>query len=346
MHTLLIDTAALDPEAWSQALRGGAMPRLLRALRMAHVVTREALREDAQAAWLSPAERWMRRALGLDEPELHAPEQQAPWGALAAVGAGLQAGPRAWALASPAHLVLGRDSLQLADPAQLAIDANHAQALLQAVLPLLQDQAWEMRAWRPGCWLVSHPSLEQVLTADPLRAVGRNAASWMPGGPAAAPWRRLLTEIQMVWASHPVNEARRESGLPEVNTLWLNGCGVLRTMPGNPFVLDAEERSAWRDAGCAWLGALADALPALAPSRHPHALHVLQLRSHDALRAQQACAQLDEQAAGRLSAALRDHAAVRLVLAGSRGWVDLELRASRSWHFWRDAAARSWLDPL
>ncbi len=373
MHTLLIDTAALDAEAWGQAVQGGALPRLLRALRMAHVATREPLREDAQAAWLSPAERWMRRALGLDEPEVQAHEktqgrpefsrpprgasseqpgpggsheQQAPWGALAAAGAGLQPGARAWALALPAHLVLGRDSLQLADPAQLALDAQHAQALLQAVLPLLQEASWDMHASHPGCWLVSHPSLEQVLTADPLRAVGRNAASWMPGGPAAAPWRRLLTEIQMVWASHPVNEARRAAGLPEVNTLWLHGCGVLPTAPSNPFLLDESERAAWREAGCAWLGALADGLPALSASRHPHSLHVLQLRSHDALRAPQACAELDEQAAGRLSAALREHAAVRLVLAGSRSWVDLELRASRSWHFWRDAAARGWLDPL
>ena len=346
MHTLLIDTAALDAEAWSQVVQGGALPRLLRALRMAHVGTREALREDAQAAWLSPAERWMRRALGLDKPELHAPEQQAPWGALAAVGAKLQPGSRAWALALPAHLVLGRDSLQLADPSQLALDAGHAQALLQAVLPLLQEQAWDMVPTRPGCWLVSHPSLEQVLTADPLRAVGRNAASWMPGGQAAAPWRRLLTEIQMVWASHPVNDARREAGLPEVNTLWLHGCGVLHALPSNPFVLDEPERGVWRDAGSAWLGALADGLPALSASRHPHSLRVLQLRSHDALRAPQACAELDELATGRLGAALREHAAVRLVLAGSRSWVDLELRASRSWHFWRDAAARTWLDAL
>lgn len=346
MHTLLIDTAALDAEAWRQVVQGGRLPRLLRALRMAHVVTREAVREDAQAAWLSPAERWMRRALGLDEPELQAPEQQAPWGALAAGGAGLPALSRPWALAWPAHLVLGRDRLQLADPADLELGAEQAAALLQAVLPLLQEQSWELHVPSPGRWLLSHPSLEQVLSADPLRAVGRNASSWMPGGAAAAPWRRLLTEIQMVWAGHAVNEARREAGLLEVNTLWLHGCGVLRALPANPFVLDERECAAWRAGGCAWLSALADALPALGESRHPHSLHVLQLGSRDALQPEQACEQLDAQAASRLAAALREHAAVRLVLAGSRSWVDLELRASRSWHFWRDASARAWLDPL
>ena len=346
MHTLLIDTAALDAEAWRQAVRDGALPRLLRALRMAHVVAREAQREDAQAAWLSPAERWMRRALGLDEPELHAPDQQAPWGALAAAGAGMQPGARAWGLAVPAHLVLGRDSLQLADPAALELDAPQAQALLEAALPLLQEQAWELHAPRPGCWLLCHPSLEQVLTADPLRAVGRNAASWMPGGQAAGPWRRLFTEIQMVWMAHPVNEARREAGLPEVNALWLHGCGALRTLPSNPFVLEPREAEAWRAGGCAWSGALADALPALAPSRHPHPLHLLQLAAHEALDPRQACAQLDARAATSLDAALREHSAVRLVLAGSDAWVDLELRASRTWHFWRDTAARALLDGL
>lgn len=370
MHTLLIDTAALDSESWTGALRAGRLPALQRALRMAEAVAPDRLRgriapgppakggedgasagedarlEAAQAAWLSPAERWMRCALGLDGARMSLIAQQAPWGALAAAGAGLDPGTHAWALALPAHLVLGRDSVHLADPAQLSLEAEQAQALLDAVLPLLREQDW--RAWvlRPGCWLLSHPSLEHVRSADPLRAVGRNAASWMPGGDAAAPWRRLLTEIQMTWLDHPVNDSRRAGGRPEVNTLWLHGCGALAALPNNPFVLDASEVKAWREASCAWLGALAGALPALPASRHPHPLHVLQLSPQAAARVDEACAELDHAVDARLRAALREHAAVRMVLAGERAWADLELRAARSWHFWRGAGARALLERL
>lgn len=346
MHTVLIDTSALDAEAWQQALRAGALPRLRKALLRGVVCGSERLGEDAQAQWLSPAECWVRRALGLNEPEMHAPQQQAPWGALAAAGAGLPVDDRPWALAWPVHLALGRDSLRLLDPSQLQLDAQQAQALLDAAAPLLLEQDWRIHVLHPGRWLLGHESLRDVRTADPSRAVGRNAASWMPGGESAAPWRRLLTEIQMVWMQHPVNEQRHQRGLPEINALWLHGCGVLPMLPANPFVLDAAHARAWIDGSCAWLGALAEALPALPASRHPHPLHVLRLPAADESPADVACAALDAEADQRLHAALAAHAAVRLVLAGARAWVDVELRRSRAWRFWGGAAARELLAGL
>ncbi len=343
MHTVLIDTSTLDTDAWEQAVRGGALARLQRALRMRVPGGGEHLGEDAQAAWLSPAERWMRRALGLDEPEMRLPDQQAPWGALLAAASGLPTQAQAWALAWPVHLLLGRDSLSLHDPAKLDLGAQQAQALRDAVLPLLQEQDWQVRVLRPGCWLLGHESLRAVRTADPSRAIGRNAASWMPGGESAAPWRRLLTEIQMVWLQHPVNEQRNRLGLPEVNALWLHGCGVLPMRPANPFVLDARQVQAWSAGSCAWLDAVGAALPALPASRHPHPLHVLRPEAAAPGSAQAACAALDRLAEQRLRDALREHAAVRLVLAGTRAWVDLELRRARAWQFWHDAGARALL---
>ncbi len=346
MYNVLVDTSALAPEAWLQAVRARRMPLLRRALRLAVVVAADAPSADAQAAWLSPAERWMRRSLGLDAPELALPDQQAPWAALAALSVGASPGDAAWGLAMPVHLQLGRDSLQLADPAQLQLDPAHAQSLLDAVLPLLHEQQWQARLLRPACWLLAHPSLREVRSADPLRAIGRNAASWMPGGDAAAPWRRLLTEIQMVWQDHPVNRQRHELGLPEVNSLWLHGCGVLALLPSSPFVCDPAQVQSWRDGSCAWLGALGDALAALPRSRHPHPLRVLQPAPQAALDVESACTELDRRFDLELREALQAHAAARVVLAGARSWVELELRGSRAWHFWRDRAAAPLLERI
>ncbi len=346
MHNVLVDTSALPLEAWLKAVRARRLPLLQRALRLAVVVAADAPAADAQAAWLSPAERWMRCSLGLDAPELGLPDQQAPWAAMAALALGASPGDAAWGLAVPVHLLLGRDSLQLADPTQLQLDAGHAQALLDAVLPLLHEQQWQARLLRPGCWLLAHPSLREVRSADPLRAIGRNAASWMPGGDAAAPWRRLLTEIQMVWQDHPVNQQRRELGLPEVNSLWLHGCGVLPLLPSSPFVADAAQARSWRDGSCAWLGALGDALPSLPQSRHPHPLRVLQPQPQSALDVESACAELDRGFDAELRQALQAHSAARVVLAGSRAWIELELRRSRAWRFWRDRAAAQLLERI
>lgn len=346
MHTVLIDLSAFDAGEWRQAAKAARLPRLQRALRMQVPCAAEHLGADAQAAWLSPAERWMRRALGLDEPEMQSPEQQAPWGALAAAGAGLELDGRAWALAWPVHLMLGRDSLHLDDPSRLDIDAGDAQALLDAVMPLLHEQHWRVHVLQPGRWLLAHESLRDVRTADPSRAIGRNAASWMPGGDAAAPWRRLLTEIQMVWLQHPVNEARAERGLPEINALWLHGCGVLPMVPANPFVLDAGQLQDWAAGPSAWLAALGAALPALPASRHPHPLRVLRARACPDSAPEAAFDALDAAFDEWLHAALREHAAARVVLAGTQAWIDVELRRSRSWWFWREPAARALLAEL
>ena len=333
MHSILIDTAAVAGAAWSDALQHGALPRLSRALRLAEIVAEEAPRADAEAAWLTPAERWVAAALGLqaDDP--------APWGALAALGDGLQPGDAPWALALPVHLQLGRESLSLADPAGLRLHADESAALLDAVRPLLADAAWRIEQPQPSRWLISHPSLAGVCTADPARAIARNVASWMPGGAPARPWRRLLTEIQMVWQHHPVNETRLRDGALDINSVWLHGCAALPAGLRNPFEFDGEVPATL------WARALGAGLPRLPATRHPHRLLVLQpaaSRADERFVAELAA--LDARAAQAIEAALQQHAAARVVLAGERRWIAFELRRARRWQFWRRADAHVLLD--
>ncbi len=333
MHSILIDTAAVSGASWSDALRHGALPRLSRALRLAEIIAEETPRADAEAAWLSPAERWVAAALGLETDE------HAPWGALAALGDGLQPGDAPWALALPVHLQLGRESLSLADPAGLRLHADESAALLDAVRPLLVDADWRIEQPQPSRWLLSHRSLVDVCTADPSRAVARNVASWMPGGAAARPWRRLLTEIQMVWQHHAVNEARLRDGAPDINTVWLHGCGVLPPELRNPFVLDGDAP------GALWARALWAGLPRLPATRHPHRLRLVQpsaTRADERFTAELAA--LDAHAAQAIDAALQQHAAVRVVLAGELRWIAFELRRARRWQFWRRADAHVLLE--
>ena len=382
MHTILIDTGPAGGGGLRQALASSPMPRLSRLLRLAEMTHREPAREDAEAAWLSPAERWMCASLGLQAAHAAAPgpamagakpdpaqaapaPQRAPWGALAALGAGQDLRGLAWGLALPVHLELGRESLSLADPADLQITPDEARALLETVQPLLRDAGWLLDARDPARWLVAHASLAEVVTADPSRAVGRNVASWMPAGTPARAWRQLLTEMQMLWQYHPVNEARAQAGRAVVNALWLHGCGVLPEDLRNPFVLGApgsthrpaprggpENLGAARRlreahpavAGAtAWLPAVAAGLPHLLPSQHPHPLRVLQpaaLHPADPRTLGAAITALDAEAASAIDAALQSHDAAQVVLAGDRHWIAFELRKARRWQFWRRADAQ------
>ena len=328
MHTILIDTAAVTGPAWDAALRRGVLPRLNRALRLADIVAEEAPRADAEAAWLSPAERWLRAELGLGD----AP--RAPWGALAALGHGLDVGDAAWALALPVHLELGRESLSLDDPQRLQLGADEAAALLDAVRGLLADDGWRIEPLQPGSWLLAHPSLAEVDSADPARAIGRNVASWMPGGDAARPWRRLLTEMQMVWQHHEVNEARIARGAADVNTLWLHGGGRLpRTLRG-AFAVDA------RDAHAAWALAAAGGLNAWPADCARAPLRVLQpAATRLDVDFGGVLAELDAQVAQAIDAALGADGVARVVLAGEQRWIAFELRRARRWRVWRRADA-------
>ncbi len=329
MHMLLLDGSALPAGWYARELQAGRLPRLRRLLRLGEVIARGPAVADVEAAWLSPAELWLQRALELAA----APDgaaQQLPWGALAAVGGGLQACGPHWALALPVHLALGHDSVQLADPATLDIDEAQSRDLLDAVLPLLQEEGWQVQLLSPGCWLLAHVALRGVRTADPWRAIGRNAAGWMPGGAQAAHWRRLLTEVQMVWLDHPVNLARAARGQPQINSLWLHGCGALAQPPRSPFVL-AEAQAAQPPAGsCAWRIALQAALPALPRTAEADVLEVLQ----PAPTAEDDAAAIDGAIEAVLLPALRRDGAARLVLAGSRSWVDLRLRRAGGWRIW------------
>ncbi len=332
MHQILIDTAPVGGDAWRQALVAGNLPKLSRALRLGEPSSSESVREDAEAAWLSPAERWMRVSLGLvGETE------QMPSGALTALGAGLDQAERPWAVAQPVHLVLGRESLSLADPAALDLTADEAGQLLDAVRPLLDEEGWGVDARNPSRWLIGHPCLEAVVSADPARAIGRNVASWMPGGAAARGWRRLLTEIQMVWQYHPVNEARMRGGRADVNTLWLHGAGRLAADVRNPFLPGPLPANP-----ALWLAAAASGLPKLPSTAHPHRLRVLQpavARDADPAALVEAMQALDEDAAHAIDDALRDHDRAAVVLAGEHRWMGFELRRARGWQFWRRADA-------
>lgn len=329
---LLFDLPTASP-AFAQLLTQPGLPATAALCRQAVVLEQEAPREDAQAAWLTPAERWLLHALRLDGAEA----EQAPWARLAAQADGVaDAFPadQPLGLLTPAHLRLGRDSLSLTDPAALDLHADEAQQLFAAIAPLFAEAGWTLRFVTPLRWYTAHPSLADVVTAGVARAQGRNVAAWMPGGPAARPWRQLLTEVQMTWQYHGANEARAQRGQPDVNTLWIHGCGALPPDWRSALRLVADDDDAPSDP------ALAAALRGLAVLPRAGQLAPLRLfdaRKHLAHDPVQGLQQLDARLSAAIAQAVQQDGGVQLTLAGEMRWRTVQIRRPQDWKFWQRA---------
>ena len=181
-----------------------------------------------------PHERWLAGAAQLSASGRSLPT--APYMRLAAhtpPGRSASAPPPAtatatWACLQPVHIHAARDHLVLVDPALLDLQANEAEALHEAIRPLLAELGMTLDLPLPGHWFVSGETFGMLEAATPARAVGRNIDLWMQSGERARDWRRFQNEVQMIWFDHPVNRAREATGRPTVNSVWLHGTGALQ----------------------------------------------------------------------------------------------------------------------
>ncbi len=126
------------------------------------------------------------------------------------------------------HLHAGLDHLTLSPFETLQVSESESRALFEDTARWLATEPVTLRWLEPDSWeLLEHdPERSRFLTlsgASMARAAGRNIDIWLPAGPSAREWRRLMNEVQMLWHDHPVNQDRASRGLPAVNALWLEG---------------------------------------------------------------------------------------------------------------------------
>lgn len=126
-----------------------------------------------------------------------------------------------WFLMHPVHVQAARNHLVLQDRRALQLGEAESRALFDAVHPFFAEDGKQLVYGDAQTWFMRADDWAGLATASPDAAAGSNMAAWMPAGDAARSFRRLQNEVQMLWHSHPVNEARQERGLPAVNSFWL-----------------------------------------------------------------------------------------------------------------------------
>jgi hypothetical protein len=138
-----------------------------------------------------------------------------------------ETGARYWLRADPVHLRAERDAVLLVDARHFTLDAESANALLDALNTHFDSDGLRFFAPEPTRWYVAVDRVPEIATS-PLRVVaGRNIDTLLPKGADALTWHRWFNEIQMLFHSHVVNERREAAGLPTVNSVWFWGGGTL-----------------------------------------------------------------------------------------------------------------------
>ena len=157
--------------------------------------------------------------------------ETAPCGALRLLGEGSdEARSGHWLCADPVHLRFHQERIILADAGAFELAEDEAHAIVAALNAEFADigqfhVAGARRWYLKLAVAVDHP-------VEPISAVaGRRVDGEISGLPLA----RWLNEVQMFLHGHPVNEQRRDSGQPEINSLWLWGGGPLPSAPAPSY---------------------------------------------------------------------------------------------------------------
>ena len=228
-----------------------------------------------------------------------------PWAARLAQHDGIAVGNQAWGLVSPTHWRLGSDRIDLVDPEALALDAPVSRQLFDSAAPVFEAAGFRLAWGAPQRWYAAHESLRSLATASLDRVAGRNIEPWLPDRIASRALRRLQSEVQMLWHTHPVNSAREAAGALPINSFWLSACGVFQSVPADAqALLEQDLRSA----------ALAEDWPAWT----------------EAWRA------LDAGPIAQLATAFAHGQAVQLTLCGERGSLTLAPQPRAWWQRLRD----------
>lgn len=129
--------------------------------------------------------------------------------------------------ADPISLKADRDTAKLVPAEQLALSDSEADELLAVLNAFVEQDGLRFFRKDTSRWYLSGMSAEALESYPPSFLADRNASAFLPDGDAAANWRRLLTEVQMLLHMQPVNELREQRGLLPVNSVWFWGGAAL-----------------------------------------------------------------------------------------------------------------------
>ncbi|HRD65274.1 MAG TPA: hypothetical protein PKY50_03885 [Candidatus Competibacter sp.] len=139
-----------------------------------------------------------------------------------------------WLRVDPVHLRPDLRGAYLVDARALAIEPAEAQALVTAFNQTFATDGLQIDALRPDRWYLRLAADPGLRTHALESVIGRDIKPLLPYGPAKRRWHALLTEVQMLLHTHPINRARENRNQPLLNGVWFWGGGVCPTSARSP----------------------------------------------------------------------------------------------------------------
>lgn len=244
--TPLSPTSATPAEAWPQArhlivpfahasapgctkaLADLPLPALCALLSLWHA---EARHEADDYTLTPPHEHALAQALGWPD----AADGTHPW---AAWQAGVTERPCAWF--TPCHWSVGMEQVTLVPPDELDLRPDEADALRLALAPYAQEDGLSLLPDTPLRWRAEGEPLRDLPCASLDRVAHRRVDAWLPQAqqaPAVRDLLRLQNEAQMLFYTHPVNDARQARGALPINGFWISGAGTWSGHPATESVM-------------------------------------------------------------------------------------------------------------
>jgi hypothetical protein len=236
----------------------------------------------------------------------------------------------------PVHIAFARDHLLLTDLGAAPLSDEETRALLPSAHAAALEQASQLTVIG-GHWFLALDPPWDIEAVSLAAALDTSVQEVLPRGDDAWRWRKLLTEVQIAWHAHPVNDARAEQDVPLVNGLWLHGGGAHSALDSPFDVVWGEDLAlrGWAQASGTPMLPLAQAqavdgdvlalLPALAPAQRREAWGdwIVALSAVDA-------------ALGRIERLVQDKGGVmEVLLFGRSGFTRATVSSADRWRLWR-----------
>lgn len=135
--------------------------------------------------------------------------------------------PRDCLRADPVHLQPDRDRIVMLGNRPLAVTPAEAQQLAAEFNRLFAEDGLTLETPVAERWYLTCDHAPDIRTRPLQDVIGQDIHQHLPAGGAAMHWHKILNEVQMLFYASPVNQARRQRGLPEINSIWLWGEGEL-----------------------------------------------------------------------------------------------------------------------
>ncbi|MDG4812811.1 hypothetical protein P8629_07310 [Hydrogenovibrio sp. 3SP14C1] len=132
-----------------------------------------------------------------------------------------------WLRVEPLQMVPDRDTLVLIPPQDLAITEEESKALIDSFNAHFEQDRVQLEYGSSQDWYLRVAQPIDIQTVPLAQAAYQSVNELYPQGNAATYWHQMMNEVQMLFYTHPVNEARREKGWPEINSIWIWGEGQI-----------------------------------------------------------------------------------------------------------------------